>query len=81
METTKLCHECVIEINDEPFLISHQFTDGKWRTSCKRRTYNPYPFGDGLHINYGVRFKEPEPFHKRISATLSKWYRKPVNIR
>jgi hypothetical protein len=76
METIKLSHECVIEIDDEPFLISHQFTEGKWRTSCKRRTYNPYPFGNSLHINYGVRVEALEPFHKLLFATLHKWYRK-----
>lgn len=81
METVKLCHDAVIEMNEEPFLISHQFIDGKWRTSCKRRTYNPYPFGNSLHINYGVYFKGQEPFHKRLSSTLRKWYRKLSHMR
>jgi hypothetical protein len=70
METIKLSHECVIEIDDEPFLISHQFTEGKWRTSCKRRTFNPYPFGNSLHINYRTDFEPPKSILNRLNDAI-----------
>jgi hypothetical protein len=74
METVKLCHEAVIQINDEPFLISHQFTGGKWRTSCKRKTFNPYPFGNALHFNYRTDCEPPKSMLCRLTDAIHRWY-------